>query len=261
MKFFNWFGQSNGVILEFDHLDDASTENLIEQVEELSKYYTPIKLEELAERVKKKKRLGVASLVFRNPRKSVLLRAVPYLLDKQFPFTICLRTDCVGLNRLPLEEELDLFLKKYPGKINSETQASFLQQCVSNPDAAEAYLMKLRTEAGPIPLELADPTQFFSTWGKLLEIPKDKVSWGVNLYLSPDKVSQLENEILFMRQLLSASPTVGLIGNLQSKKVPSKTWDEASLQRISITGCVGTSQGAVTHSSEWWNLPIWRFST
>lgn len=261
MKFFNRLGQSNGVILEFDHLDDNSTENLIEQVEEVLKYYRPVKLEELADRVKMKKRLGVASFVFRNPRKSVLLRAVPYLLDKKVPFTICLRTDCIGLNRLPPEEELDLFLKKYPNKISPESQTSFLKQCGSSPEAAEQFLLQLRSQLGPIPLELADPTQFFATWGKLIEIPKEWVSWGVNLYLLTDKLSQMENEILFMRQLLGSAPTVATLGSLELKSERSATWDEASLRRLSITACVGTSQGAVTQSSEWWNLPIWRFST
>lgn len=259
MSFLNWFGQRNGVILEFDHIKEEDLESFCEQIDEVQKYYSFVKLEELGERLKKNKRLGIASVVFKHPRKSVLLRAVPYLLEKKVPFTFAIRPDCVGVNRLPLEEEYELFAQKYAEQIKLNPKAQFIEQCWREPKNAEQFLLNLRKQLGPLPLELADPTQYFSTWGKLIEISKDWVSWGIHLHHSPQHSNELGNEIIFMRQLLGQEPRAAILSQSSIGQRAEDLWDKASLEKLNLVVCVGTEQGAVTHSSDWWNLPVWRF--
>ncbi len=262
MKFWNFWKSSNSVILEFDHIDDKNMDDFVQQIEEVEKYYAFDRLENLARRVFQRKKLGLASIFFKNPRKSVLLRAVPFLLEKKIPFTISLRADCIGLNRLPIEEELNLYLRKYPEKFSAETQAQLFDWGWSHPQKAEAFLLGLRKTVGPLPLEAVDPTFFFATWGKLLEIPNEWVSWGITLNVSPQLTSWVENEILFMRQQLGQHPQVARVHYpSENHRVFPFEWDEASLKKLALEACVGRLDGAVTHSSDWWNLPVWRFST
>ncbi len=257
MNFFKWLGQSNSVVLEFDHINDSELETFEGQIEEVEKYYQFSKLEEIGLRVKLGKRQGFAAILFKNPRKSVLLRIVPFLVGKKIPFTIFLRTDCVGLNKLPHDEELNFYSQKYPEKLTQEVLEQKKKILWNSPDEIETFLRSLRKEMGPLPLELIDPTFFFSTWGKLIELPKELVEWGITLYVSSNQRSVVENEILFMRQQLGVLPRVARVAQFTQDAV----WNETSLSQLNIAACVTGSYGAVTRESQWWDLSVWRFST
>jgi hypothetical protein len=223
MSLWDFFGNSNSVILEWDHIDDLGFAGLQEQVEEVSKYYRFSSLEELCQRLKDKKRQGLAVLTFRNPRKSVLLRAVPYLIGKKIPFTLFLRSDCVGLNELP-KPEMELFRQS------------------------------LRNEPGAPELKTVDPTRFFATWGKLNELPRNLVEWGITLTKSESDLKVVEDEILFMRHRLGIAPRVAKLENSEL------AWTERSLAHLGLIACLNATQGAVKRNSVWFNLPIWHFS-
>lgn len=254
MKWLQLFNKSNSIILEFDHQNQNDLESFEDQITEVQKFYQFSHLEEIASRVAKGKRQGLAAITFSNPRKSVLLRALPVLMGKKIPFTLFLRADCIGLNRLPPEEELKFYAQKYPDKFSQQIIDEKNHEFIHDPEAGELFLRSLRSEVGPLPIEIIDPTLFMGTWGKLREIPKDLVEWGINLYVAPSLKKVVENEILFMRHQLGVSPRV-------AKTTQEAVWDEGSLRRFDLAACVTGKTGAVTQESQWWDLPYWRFST
>lgn len=257
MKWLRWLEQSNSVILEFDHIAQDQLEIFEEQVSEVEKFYQFSSVEEIASRTNQKKRQGLAAITFNNPRKSVILRALPVLTGKKIPFTLFLRADCIGLNKLPPEEELGFYIKKYPDKFLLNEIEKVKQDLPFAPEKVDEFLRSLRSGIGPLPLELIDPTLFFCTWGKLKEIPKDLVEWGVSLYLSPSKSPSLGDEILFMRQQLGFSPRVARV----AAPGQEAAWNAGELKKLNLAGCVTGKDGAVTRESHWWDLPYWRFST
>jgi hypothetical protein len=261
MRWPHWFRDKNSLILEYDHLDDRSVDMFHQQIEEVGNYYKFVGLSEIGISLQNKKSLGTAAVIFKNPRKSVLLRAIPFLIDKRIPFTLFLRTDCVGLNRLPPEEEFDWIERNSSKKLEEERRSKFFRLCWENPLKVDEFLKGIRSELGPMPVEKLDPTIFFSTWGKLLEVPQELVTWGMTLYTAPDSSRYLEDEILFMRRLLGRAPEVGKVGSLATLVEANNGWNEASLSRLALLACVGNLDGAVTHSNSRWDLPVWRFST
>lgn len=248
MKWSTWLKQSNSIILEYDHIPQEQVETFEEQIAEVEKYYQFSTVEEISKRTIQKKRQGLAAITFSNPRVSVILRALPWLRSKKIPFTIFLRADCIGLNKLPVEEEIECYIKKYP-EISKEIAFEVGKE--------ESFLKSLRSQVGALPVDILDPTQFFCTWGKLKEIPKELVEWGVSLYLAPEKRSTLDDEILFMRHQLGVTPKVARA----VQAVRGAVWGEQALRDLKIAGCVTGGSGAVTQESQWWNLPYWRFST
>lgn len=262
MSLFNLWGQKNSVLLEFDHFDELSVDSLLEQIQEVRKYYRFSKVGEIAERLRSNKRQGLAALCFKNPRKSFFLRAAPYLLDNKIPFTLFLRPDCIGLNKLPLEEELRFYSEKYPEQITQEIFLNKMGLIWYQPEKVESYLRELRSSLGPLPLERIDPTFFFATWGKIFELPRDLVEWGVTLTVAPSRAKLIEDEILFMRQQLGGQFQVARIGaGGQGAISENSNWDALKLNNLNFSACVTEREGAVTQESDWWDLPVWRFST
>jgi len=250
------FRQKNSIIVQFDHIDEKDVEDFEGKIEEIANYYRFSKLEEIGSRLVSRKNQGLAAIVFNNPRKSVLLRAVPFLVSKSIPFTCFLRADCIGLNKLPLEEELNFYSQAHPEKLNSKVIAQKMTEAWIQPEEVEKYLLGLRKDLGPLPLNKIDPTFFFSTWGKLLELPQELIEWGVTLYASEQNLKLIEDGIFFMRQQLKCVPKVARFG-VQGEVLG---WSEASLRKLSFSACLGGKEGAVTQASHWSDLPIWRFS-
>lgn len=250
------FRQKNSLIVEFDHIDYKNIEDFEGKIEEIGKYYRFSHLEEISSRLVNRKNQGLAAIVFNNPRKSVLLRAVPFLAAKAIPFTCFLRADCIGLNKLPLEEELGFYSEAYPEKLNSSFVVQKNNEAWTRPEEVEKYLLGLRKELGPLPLDKIDPTFFFATWGKILELPKELIEFGVTLYASEQNSKLIEDGISFMRHQLKTVPKVARL----SVQGQFSGWSESSLKGFSILACLGGKEGAVTQASQWSNLPIWRFS-
>ena len=137
-----FFAPDNSLILLYDHLPEALASVFEEQVSEIQSYYKFIPLTQLISAIKKRAPYGYAAVAFQNARKSVFLRGVPFLLERGLPFTVFLRSDCIGMNRLPLEDEDGL-----------------------------------RSQG----IEKTDPTLFFGTWGEVNQIPPDKLELGMHV--------------------------------------------------------------------------------
>lgn len=257
MKWLESFWETNSVILSCDPFateNSGDLESFIEQIQEVKRYYTFTKLESIADRLRKKKRQGFAAICFQYPRKGVLMQAVPFLLEEKIPFTVFLHVDGIGTNRLPFEETLALYARKHPEALSPTWRAEQVKLTWDQPEHAESCLAEIKKRLGPLPLEHADPLAYFSTWGKLTEIPQEAVEWGMVLSSSPHSARQpLENEILFMRQMLGVAPKVA--------RTTQGAWRDQDLQALSLRACLGLEEGAVTHSSDPFNLPLWRFST
>ena len=83
--------------------------------------------------------------------------------------------DCIGLNRLPPEEELGLYEEHYPGRIAEADLARWKMRAWEAPTETEAFLLACRRDIGPLPLERLDPNVFFTTWGKIIGLPPAEV--------------------------------------------------------------------------------------
>ncbi len=103
----------NSLILLYDHLSEEGMEAFESEIEEVRKYYKMAKLSEvLGASEQAPLQMGFACVLFRQARKSVFLRAVPYLVGESIPFAVGLLPECIGTNRLPIEEEKQIPIEK-----------------------------------------------------------------------------------------------------------------------------------------------------
>lgn len=224
-----FFGPKNSLILAYDHLTQETVEEMESQLDEVGQYYRFVKLSELALR----RSLGLASVVILNPRKSAQLRGFSLLAGRDIPATIFIQPDCVGLNRLPPDEELAAFQAAYPDAPSALPSGG--------PEAIDSFLRGLRQRLGPLPVDKMDPTLFFTTWGKLLEIPPPLREFGLHLggggdlaYLS----KQVKEEVR-----LAYSP-----------RTP-----ETDLRRDGIAAVLTPQAGLVDKNTPLWRLPTYKF--
>lgn len=98
------FRPKNSLILLLDHVSKESMPEFEAQVIEMAQFYRPSQVGELASNLKQRK-FGSFALAFKNPRKSVFLYAIPWLLERDIPFTLYLQPDCVGTSLVPEGDE------------------------------------------------------------------------------------------------------------------------------------------------------------
>ncbi len=231
--FRNLLGPKNSLILAYDHLTPEAAEVLDEQITEVGQYYKFTKLSELAAR----KTYGLAAVVFLNPRKSFQLRGLSSLAGRDIPATLFIQPDCVGMNRLPPDEELRLFQDAYPGAPARLPDG--------DADTVDRFLQGLRQSLGPLPVDKLDPTLFFTTWGKLLEIPPELREFGLHLGSSgihPGDLSYLSTQVK-EKVTVAYSPIV----------------PEADLRREGITAVLTPETGLVDKRTLDWRLPTYKF--
>lgn len=193
MIFSSLFRPRNSIVLTFDKFRPGETEPFFEQLDEIKKYYKFSTLSELAAKPK----AGHAAVLFENPRKGAFLTVIPVLIADRIPFTLCLRTDCIGTNRLPVGEMLEVYRKTYPEK------TTLLGQMQS------ATADELRAKLGPFPVEKSDPLDYFVTWGKIKELPPSSFEVGLNISdFTDDKL--ITEELNFIERQLQRRPRVGL---------------------------------------------------
>jgi hypothetical protein len=101
----DFFVSKNSLLILQDKMTLESQELFEKQIEEIRAYYSIVPLSKIIERLHKKKSQGYAAIYFKNPRVSLFNLTIPYLVAEKIPFSIGLRSDCVGLNNLPSEEE------------------------------------------------------------------------------------------------------------------------------------------------------------
>lgn len=223
MIFGKLFRPSNSLLLVYDHVTDEVLKQLEETLLEVGRVYTFLKLSELVEMHKRGKAQGYASVSFENARKSVFLRALPRLFEKEIPATVFLRPECIGLNRLPAEEELDYYQAFYEEKFSETSCREWKARIWSEPEKVNAFLLECRTRLGPLPIEKIDPMLFMETWGKIQEKSPEFVEFGLHLSSSPAHQEHLARDMKFIQKqtgrfsrcaycshTLNALPMVGL---------------------------------------------------
>jgi len=171
------FRPKNSILVSFDYEGPESFLDLENQIIAIEEHYRFNKLSELAQQ----KKMGKAFLVFENPRKGTILKGLPTLVSRKLPFTLFVDPDYVGLNRLPLVEELQAYQKAYPEKWAPAEHLKWVERASQNPSEVDDFLKKCRSELGPLPVEQLDPLSFFSTWGKLNEWPPELIEFGLSV--------------------------------------------------------------------------------
>jgi hypothetical protein len=229
------FGPGNSLLCLFDHFTEETAREFEEQVEEISKYYKFRKLSEIV--CENRIETGFCGILFKNARKSVLLRAVPFLLAREIPFTLFLRSDCIGMNRLPLEEEKELYREAYPERLGELDQPDW---------------ENVRRTIGPFPVEGKDPMFFFSTWGQINQIPP---SLRESALMYREGIS-LGDEVAFIARQTSQS-----LRFVYSDALPSSI-ERGELIKQGFWGRVGKKIGPLgremSTSVDIWDLPTWR---
>lgn len=241
------FRPKNSIIVSFDYQNPDSFNEFQEQINAIQEHYRFSRLSDLLEG----KRLGKAFVVFENPRKGGLLRGVQVVLSQEIPFTLFVDPDYVGLNRLPLEEEIEIYQKAYPERWNPDEVLLWKQRASKNPQEVDYFLKQCRVELGPLPVEQLDPLRFFSTWGKLAEWPKELVEFGISLR-HEISFESLHQKIRFFEWQLKCRPKVARL----MKETVSK--DEIHLlKEFGIQMLVGHQKGQINPSTSLWELPLW----
>ncbi len=146
MIFSRLLGLKNSLLLLYDPVTEDSVNQMESEILEVRKYYRFVTLSEVGKQVREKNVKGFASVLLKNARKSTFLRVIPLLRGENIPFTLFLRSDCIGMNRLPPEEE------------------------------------QFRKEKGSTALNEMNPEQFFTTWGKIKELPERESELGLHFF-------------------------------------------------------------------------------
>ncbi len=145
------FGPSNSLLLYHDHLSDEDYELFERQWEEVKRYYRFTTLSELVKKHQAGEH-GFAAVLIGRPRKSLFLRAIPALIGESVPVTVFVDPECVGVNRLPLEEELGWFREAYPERLTDETfRHYFSLACERAGYRVMNSLRQCREDMGPLP--------------------------------------------------------------------------------------------------------------
>lgn len=241
----------NSLIVVFDPKSPDEFDKFESKIEELGRYYSFAKLSALVGKNKAKPEMGLACVVIENPRVAFFQSYTPWLLEKNIPFTLFLRADCIGMNRLPHEEEWAIYRRVHPDKISESEMVEAVSNAWENPSSIESRLSELRAKYGPFPLNSLEPMQFFSTWGKVTELPSGLVDYGVRLTESPSDRARLSETVKFVSSRVHSELTVAL----SPRPVSSVT----SLQSVGIHGLVGPNAGIVEPHTSVWELPRYEF--
>jgi len=242
-----FFRPKNSIIVSFDYQGPHSFLDFEEQLNAIEKHYRFCKLTDWLPQ----KKPGRAFVIFENPRKGVLIHGVRLLLSRQIPFTMFIDTDYVGLNRLPLEEEVDAYQKAYPDKLKHSEVETWLELAAKDPKSLDDILKKARQDLGPLPIENLDSLLFFSTWGKLVECPQELVDFGLSIRHTLDRDS-LNQKIQFAQWQLKQRLR---IGRLVKKNLAPE--ESNLLKESGIEALIGHETGEIIQRSSHWNLPIW----
>lgn len=241
----HFFGPANSLILLYDQLTFESARELEAQMEEVRKFYRFVKASELLERIGRGKPRGMAVLVLRHARKSTFLHAIPLLREREIPFLLVTDPQVIGLNRLPPEEELEAYRSRY-----GESAVQGAPSAWRDPEGCNVFLEGLRQRVGPLPIERLDPTNFFTTWGKILEIPPALREVAFPISSDPANFERLSSGVAFVRRQVGAVRLA-----FCEQPVPKEL-----LEPVGLMGLLTPREGVVDKGTDPWNLPRWKLS-
>ena len=232
----NWFrnllGNEPSLVLCYDRVTPSDFEVIEEQIADLQKSYTLVTLTELIMALNKERARGLAALAFELPRRGLQ----DWVATHPIPMTIFLDPDCIGTNRLPLREEI----------LRLEHGNELANLAIEAPDKALEELTRKKKESGPLAYNEMSPFDFMMTWGKLIEMPKERVSFG--LYLGKSDRNTLQRDLGFAETQLQQKIEVAL----------STINGGADVAKgLGLGGCVTKCQGLVTQKTDPFQIPIY----
>jgi hypothetical protein len=243
------FKPRHSILLEFDHITDVVREEMELQVQTVREVYEIVSLPKLVKSIADRKPHGLACITFRNARKSVFLRALPWLLSEEIPFTLMLRPDCIGLNRLPAGEELELYREHFPEALSSDEVASVNRAAWATPEARESFLGDCRKRLGPLPIEKLDPTLYFTTWGKILDIPPALCELGLDIDVDPSHLSVQRGRAFAETQIKRP---------LHTLRIANGVVEGARLRELRFESAICEKTGKIDKTTDPLQIPIWR---
>lgn len=244
-------GPPNSVVLLYDHMNDEAGRDLPGLLDEVGRYYEFTPLRSIVSDLKRgKDPRGKAAIALAYCRKSTLLRGVPELLARRVPFSVFLREDCVGMNRLPLDEELKAFASAYPEKLPAAECAALVDKAWHSPGEIARRLQDFRRSIGPLPVGDIDPTAFFPTWGELTKLPPGLVDFGLAIHADPCDHALLESSVAYARR--QADRPIEIAFCARPLRNPAD-----SLASLGLSALQTLDDGAIEKSTDRWALPRW----
>ncbi|MCB0416809.1 MAG: hypothetical protein H6617_06885 [Bdellovibrionaceae bacterium] len=244
------FGSGTAIVLCEDHVPDRET--FSEKLDEVGKYFKFAKVADLVKGLREGNLSNQAAICLENPRKSTFLNAVPELVARNIPFTLFLNVDCIGLNRLPIQEEIAIYKGHYADALAADTTPDDLSWV--SPQDAEARLDSWRKNVGPFPIEAQDPTRYFATWGQILEIPPQLVEYGMHLSTKPEGKLVLRHEEAL--DFIKIQTKQAVRHAFSAYTVSAFTED---LKKLELDAVVcRQSEGELSLQTNVFDIPIWK---
>lgn len=243
----------NSLVIVLDHVDAGEARAFPGLLDEVTRFYEAVPLSAIVERLAVgKKPSGLAAFVLANARKSGMRHAVPELVGRKLPFHVFLRDDCIGLNRLPLEEEIDAFSSAYPQRFPAPEREALRAEAWRDPDRASARLLELRKVLGPLPVESIEPTRFFDTWGAIAKIPPSLLEVGLALAREPDEAGlpAVERSLRYCEQKASRRIRIAFSARPVSDA-------RRRLSPLGLEGLQTLDEGVVGSGTDPWAIPRW----
>lgn len=243
------FGPGNSLTLIYDVLEGETLDAFEVEIGEAKKYYEAVLLSELVEKQKKGK-TGFFSICFKQARKNFELNVLPILMEYKLPCTLFIQPECIGTNRLPLQEEIAWFKKEFPEQITDEEMKSWETLISTDHAKAEETLSHLRKKLGALPVHKIGPELYSMKWGALVDFNPKQFEFG--LYLSSQSLDWIRESKQYAESQLSRPVTT--VYRAETLAIP-----EEKLQDLGFIGGVTDCVGAVEKGKSAFNLPQWRF--
>ncbi|MCB0405398.1 MAG: hypothetical protein KDD51_11485 [Bdellovibrionales bacterium] len=247
------FASGTAIVLCEDHVPDRET--FSEKLDEVGKYFSFVKLDDAVKNLRNGTLSNHAAFCLENPRKSAFQNAVPELIDRNIPFTLFLNVDCIGLNRLPVQEEIAIYKSHYAQALADDSTPEELSWV--SPQDAEARLASWRQRIGPFPIEAQDPTRYFATWGQILEIPPQMVEYGMHLSTKPEGKLVLRHEEALDFIRIQTRQAVRHAFSPYKVSPFEKSLNQLGLQAVICR----QSQGEVSLKTNVFDIPIWNLES
>lgn len=244
-----FFGPGHSVILAFDHIDMETLEELTQALDEVGEFYRFVPLSQLAAPSQLKRQKGCAAVVFKQARASVFLRAIPELKAREIPFALLLDPDCIGTNRLPVAEEQEI-LRASHESTEELLQPAYLENAWTEGQSADSLRERFREKFGSLNVERLDPTRFFTTWGKIAELPTQLAELGLRFTTRPGTESA--RDLAMYARKTSGRPLD--FGYLPSE-IPG-TFPPSVYQDLAVKFVLTNRSGIVAPSTSLWELPL-----
>lgn len=228
---------NNSILLVEDPINREGIEAFEKAILEIKSFYRFVPLSKVIQKEKKYRGLGFACLVFKEARKFFFHSIRPFLREEKIPFTLILRPDEIGTNRLSITEE-QLQYREKAKELVAEQERVF--EGLSDKQSARDFLRKA---LGPFPFEIQDPLRFYMTWGQVLQVldADNEVAMWVDAFSCETKFYE---DLKFVKT--------------QTGKEVQAIYAERNFSFLQSFPRLSDTEGFVEKSTPLQNLPQWK---